>query len=91
MTLSQQHRNQRTDGWRSALDLSLRSLQIVAAWAGFRWDVETMSVGMKLIWAVLILALTIGGFMLQQYPIPLWVLATIVGVGWFVYYAGLSF
>lgn len=73
------------------LDLSVRTIQIVLAWAGFRWDIGTMSVGVKLIWAVIILGITIGGFVMPYYPIPRWLLGSIIAFGWFIYYFGLSF
>lgn len=65
-----------------------RTVQIVLAWQGFRYDIEGMSTAMKIGYFLTILALAIIGFVLGSVAAPAGFLAALVVFGWASYYIG---
>lgn len=65
-----------------------RTVQIILAWQGFRFDVEGMSTAMKIGYFLTILALAVIGFVLGSVAAPPGFLAALVVFGWMSYYLG---
>jgi hypothetical protein len=69
--------------------LLARSVQIILAWQGFRYDIEGMSLLWKVVYFLLIAGLAVAGVLLGMFA-TLPVLVTLTVAGWTIYYVGNS-